>query len=157
MASPSANRRQAGLENMYGNFVNMLPLRGCLTGNPTFKEHVKAVRSTLLAAMEHSDIPFPKLVEALDIPQTPSYTPVFQALVSLADEPLTAATKDAAEGLRLHALPTMVSTSRDENTAKGHTCLPRFVYDCIAFKHGPAGSFPAEPRLQLVSLAFGPA
>ena len=121
VASPSANRRQAGLEDMYGNFVNMLPLRSRLIGNPTFKDHVKAVRSTLLAAMEHSDIPFPKLVEALDIPQTPSYTPVFQALVSLADEPLAAATKNAAEGLRLHALPTLVSTSCKAETARVHT------------------------------------
>ena len=96
---------------MIGNFVNMLPLRGRLTGNPAFRDFVKDVRSTLLTAMEHSDIPFPKLVEALNIPQNPSYTPVFQALVSLADEPLTAAAKETAQGFNLCALPTMVGMS----------------------------------------------
>ena len=111
VGSPSANRRQAGLEHMFGNFINMLPLRARLTGNPAFRDFAKAVRSTLLTAMDHSDIPFPKLVEALDIPQTPSYTPVFQALVSLADEPLTMATNGATEGFKLHALPTMVCAS----------------------------------------------
>ncbi len=107
VASPSANRRQAGLETMFGNFVNMLPLRGRLTGNPSFKDYLKSVRSTLLTAMEHSDIPFPKLVEALEIPQTPAYTPVFQALVSLADEPLTAS-QDVADSFRLRVLPCVV-------------------------------------------------
>lgn len=110
VATPSANRHHVGLEDMLGNFVNMLPLRGHLTGNPGFGDFVRATRGTLLTAMENSDIPFPKLVEALDVPQTPSYTPIFQALVSLADEPLTGAGAEAESepSLRLQALQVKV-------------------------------------------------
>ncbi len=130
MASPSAGRRQPGLETMFGNFVNMLPLRARLAGNPSFKDFVKSVRGTLLTAMEHSDIPFPKLVEALEIPQTPSYTPVFQALVSLADEPL-AASANASTGFKLQSLPTMV------NFASTHCAESPFLMVLAAPVHAP--------------------
>ncbi len=52
------------------------------TQDTTFQQHLMATRRSLLAAVEHSDVPFTKMVELADVTPSQSYTPVFQAVVS---------------------------------------------------------------------------
>jgi hypothetical protein len=65
IGSPIANRTRAEIEGLIGFFVNILPLRTDLSGDPTFIELLKRVREVTLGAYENQDIPVDKLVEAI--------------------------------------------------------------------------------------------
>ena len=85
-----ANRDRPELEAIIGFFVNLLVLRGDLSGNPTFRELLERVRETTLAAYDRADVPFAKLVEALRPDRTSSVTPLFQVLFVLQNVPMPA-------------------------------------------------------------------
>jgi alpha-ketoglutarate-dependent taurine dioxygenase/acyl carrier protein len=85
-----ANRDRPEIEPIMGFFVNLLVLRGDLSGNPTFRELLERVREVTLAAYDRSDLPFAKLVEALRPDRSSSITPLFQVLFVLQSVPLPA-------------------------------------------------------------------
>ncbi len=70
-----------------GFFVNLLPLRSDLGGNPTFLELLAQVRQTALEAYAHQDLPFEKIVEALKLKRELGGTPLVQALLVLQNVP----------------------------------------------------------------------
>jgi amino acid adenylation domain-containing protein len=61
-----AGRNRAEIEGLIGFFVNILPLRIDLSGPPTWRELLERVHETALGAYDHQEMPFEKLVEALD-------------------------------------------------------------------------------------------
>jgi non-ribosomal peptide synthetase component F len=61
-----ANRNRQEVEGLIGLFVNTVLLRTNLGGNPTFREVLRRVRKTTLAAYTHQDIPFADLVQTLE-------------------------------------------------------------------------------------------
>jgi amino acid adenylation domain-containing protein len=83
IGSPIANRNHREVESLIGFFVNTLTLRTQLTGNPCFSELLQQVRATTLAAYDHQDLPFEKLVEALHPERSLSHTPLFQVMFVL--------------------------------------------------------------------------
>ncbi len=79
VGSPVANRNRKELEPLIGYFVNMLPLRMDLSGNPGFSQLLERVHKVTMEAHEHQDLPFAKLVEELGLARDMSRNPVFQA------------------------------------------------------------------------------
>src|SRR5206468_7220535 len=79
------------LEDLIGFFVNVLPLRVDLSGNPPFEQLVARVKEASLAAYAHQDLPFDKLVEALNLPRDKSRSPVYQLAMTLEMPEATAA------------------------------------------------------------------
>lgn len=70
--------RCKGIENLIGFFVNTVVLRVGLFDGITFRGLIRRVDTVLHGAMIHSDLPFHKIVEAVQPPRDPSRTPLFQ-------------------------------------------------------------------------------
>ena len=86
LGTPIAGRTHTHLEGLIGFFVNTLVLRTPVTGHPSFQEFLQQVRETCLEAYEHQDMPFEKLVEALQPTRDPSRHPLFQVMFQLDQE-----------------------------------------------------------------------
>lgn len=82
-----AGRNYAQLEEVIGFFANTLVLRTDLSDDPSFSHLLRQVRETSLEAYDHQDMPFETLVEILNPPRNPSYTPLIQATMQLRNLP----------------------------------------------------------------------
>jgi amino acid adenylation domain-containing protein len=82
-----ANRNRSETEGMIGFFVNMLVLRTCMSGNPTFRELLGRVREVTLQSYAHQDLPFDKIVEDLQPERNLSYSPIFQVVFNFNNAP----------------------------------------------------------------------
>nr|WP_227028209.1 non-ribosomal peptide synthetase [Corallococcus soli] len=82
-----AGRRHAETEGLIGFFVNTLVLRARFDDRPSFRQVLAQVRANTLGAYEHQDIPFERLVEALQPARDLSRTPLIQALFVLQNTP----------------------------------------------------------------------
>jgi hypothetical protein len=78
VGSPIANRSRIEVENVIGFFSNTLVLRVKLGGNPTFRQLLGRVREVALGGYAHQDLPFEKVVEAVDPLRDASVNPLFQ-------------------------------------------------------------------------------
>ena len=90
---PFANRGRAELDSMLGLFVNTLPLRSDLSGDPDFATIVQRVRTTTLGALAHQDLPLERLIDRLSPQRRWQPSPLFNVLFVLQD--------DAGTGLQL--------------------------------------------------------
>ena len=74
---PSANRPRPELERLVGLFLDTLPLRIDLGGDPSFVDVLRRVRDATFGAHEH-ELPFAKLVEELEPARELSRNPLVQ-------------------------------------------------------------------------------
>jgi amino acid adenylation domain-containing protein len=85
VGASAAGRSRAELEDLIGFFVNTLPLRTDLSGDPPFVEVLDRVRLTVLDAFEHQDAPFDKVVERIGPPRDLSRNPLVQVAFEFQD------------------------------------------------------------------------
>ncbi|MEM7355024.1 MAG: amino acid adenylation domain-containing protein, partial [Acidobacteriota bacterium] len=83
-----ANRRLQETESLIGMMVNTILLRNDLSGDPRFTQFLTQVLRTTLEAQEYQDLPFDKLVEALQPERHLSRNPLFQVMFSFHDSPV---------------------------------------------------------------------
>ena len=79
----AAGRDRADLERLIGFFVNTLVLRSTVDGKRPFREFLAQVRDTVLDAFAHQDVPFERVVDAVQPVRDSSRTPLFQVMVAL--------------------------------------------------------------------------
>ncbi|MGW1429742.1 amino acid adenylation domain-containing protein [Streptomyces sp. NPDC002431] len=83
LTTPVAGRDRPEIEALIGQFVNTLVLRADLAGNPDFTELLARVRRTTLDAYEHQDVPFDRVVEALQPARDVTRNPLAQVAFAL--------------------------------------------------------------------------
>ncbi|NDF01696.1 MAG: non-ribosomal peptide synthetase, partial [Verrucomicrobia bacterium] len=84
---PFANRNPRETEALIGCFVNTLPLRTLLTGDPSFTELLQRTRQTVLEAHDHAALPFESLMQLLPTGRDLSRSPWFQYFFQLRNVP----------------------------------------------------------------------
>jgi amino acid adenylation domain-containing protein/non-ribosomal peptide synthase protein (TIGR01720 family) len=87
IGTPVAGRQQKELEPLIGFFINTLALKNVLDCNQTFLDFLQRVKANTLLALEHQDLPFEKVVEALELPRDLSRSPLFQVFFVLQNTP----------------------------------------------------------------------
>ncbi|HEX9030655.1 MAG TPA: amino acid adenylation domain-containing protein [Streptosporangiaceae bacterium] len=104
--SPGRDRPEH--EPLIGFLANALPIRADLSGDPSFTEVLGRVRDAVAGAQAHQDLPFARIVEALNVERDPGRFPVFQIGFSCID-PVPAV---ESAGVRFQAEPVELPASR---------------------------------------------
>jgi amino acid adenylation domain-containing protein len=97
-----AGRMDDALDPLVGLFVNLLVLRLDVSGNPSFRELLQRARETDLDAYAHQELPFERLVEAVNPIRAPGHHPLFQVALLLNNN---AAIRFVFEGLSVQREP----------------------------------------------------
>src|SRR6185369_14653576 len=91
VGTPVAGRERSELEGLIGLFVNTLVLRADLADAPSFADLLARTREQAIAAFMHQELPFEKLVEALQPERqagnNAGHSPLFQAFFVLQNTP----------------------------------------------------------------------
>ncbi|WP_306359963.1 non-ribosomal peptide synthetase [Nocardia sp. CC227C] len=83
VGTPIGGRVDPRLEPLVGMFVGTLVLRTAVPSDRSFADLLDTVRETDLDAFAHADIPFERLVEAVQPSRSAAYHPLFQVMLSV--------------------------------------------------------------------------
>ncbi|MFC5286577.1 amino acid adenylation domain-containing protein [Actinokineospora guangxiensis] len=123
-----AGRGDEALEELVGFFVNTLVLRTDVSGDPTLRELVTRIRRADLAAYGRQDVPFDRVVEAVNPARSPARHPLFQVFVVLQNT--EAAARELA-GLAVEPVDTAVAGAKFD--------LAMMLTETFAADGSPAG------------------
>ncbi len=88
VGSGIANRKKKEVENVLGMFINTTVFRARLSPRSTFRAFLREVRKITLDAYNHQEIPFDKIVEAVNPDRSLGNNPLFQIMFNFNDAPL---------------------------------------------------------------------
>jgi amino acid adenylation domain-containing protein/non-ribosomal peptide synthase protein (TIGR01720 family) len=87
LGTVTSGRTRAEVQNLVGFFVNTVVIRSTVEGSLSFEDFLDQVRSTVLDAVTHDEVPFDRLVELLGTERDASRSPLVQAMVVLQNAP----------------------------------------------------------------------
>ncbi|WP_245688043.1 condensation domain-containing protein, partial [Rhodococcus phenolicus] len=82
VGSPVGGRTDEALASVVGYFVNTLPLRHDLSGDPTVDEVLGRVREVVLGGFAHQDLPFEEIVRASGAERVGTHNPFYQVMLA---------------------------------------------------------------------------
>ena len=103
-----ANRRAQESEGLIGMILNNVVIRASLAANPTVHEFMTQVRDVVLEGAGYQDVPFDRVVEAVQPKRDASYNPLFQVMFSFHDEPMP---EEGLTGLEVKLTPVLSNGS----------------------------------------------
>jgi amino acid adenylation domain-containing protein len=80
IGTPSDNRHHAQIQSLIGLFVNSLALRADIQGQSTIDSLIQHIHQMISQARVNQELPFEKLVDALNIKRDTSRHPIFQVM-----------------------------------------------------------------------------
>ena len=113
-----AGRSDEALEDLVGFFVNTVVLRTDTSGDPTFADLIERVKDTDLAAFANQELPFERIVEALNPPRSLSRHPLFQVMFALQSQAAQSAAdpEEDSSGLLLEPIPVPATSAKFDLT-----------------------------------------
>ncbi|MCP5108144.1 MAG: amino acid adenylation domain-containing protein [bacterium] len=117
-----AGRNREGLDPLIGMFVNTLALRNFPSGEKSFAEFLKEVKTNTVDAFENQDYPFEDLVDQVQVKRDISRNPIFDVMFRLQNfevdsEEITG--METGTGLRLEPYDYDGGTSKFDLTFTG--------------------------------------
>jgi amino acid adenylation domain-containing protein/FkbM family methyltransferase len=88
IGTPIANRSSSEIEDLIGFFVNTVVIRSTISCDQAFRSLLGQIRDRTIAAYANQDIPFEKLVEAIEPERDLSRSPLFQVAFGLHQDPV---------------------------------------------------------------------
>lgn len=109
---PLANRRRRETESLIGFFVNTLPIRVTLDPVASLRTLIGRTHAAVAAVVAREELPFERLVDAIQPARDMTRTPIFQAVLAYqpAREPLELG------GIRATAVPLETGTAKFDLT-----------------------------------------
>ena len=163
LGAPVAGRTDEALDRLVGFFVNTLIVRADTSGDPSFRALLARVREAGLSGYAHQDVPFDRLVEALNPNRDAPGRSLFQVMLTLTAGPAAAVD---LPGLRAvpYELDEQVAKfdllfSLDEAAALDSSAAGidgALVYATDLFDRGTAGQFVARLIRILDAVAADP-
>jgi len=136
VGTPIANRTRLETEMLIGFFVNTLVIRADASGDPSVTEMLRRVRERVVGAQGHQDLPFEKLVEAIQPERNLSHSPLFQVMF-IFDNTLSKA-EEGLEGLTVSPMENYKDTANFDLTLavveEGEKVTSVFEYSTDLFK-----------------------
>ncbi|WP_237719767.1 non-ribosomal peptide synthetase [Herbaspirillum sp. CF444] len=99
---PVGNRDRSETHGLVGFFVDTMPLRINLHGDPDLAELIRRIRTTCLEAFEHQQAPFERIVQAVRPERALNKAPLFQTMFMQQSD---SSAQLALAGLQVEAVP----------------------------------------------------
>jgi amino acid adenylation domain-containing protein len=115
VGTPVSGRDRTELETLIGCFVGTLALPNDAHGSLSFRDLIRRVHQTVVAAKNRSDIPFERVVNALDRDQHPNRHPLFQVMFDVGQ---TAHQKGRQESSRRLGSPSDSASGSDGSAVR---------------------------------------
>ncbi|SDQ31239.1 non-ribosomal peptide synthetase [Pseudovibrio sp. Tun.PSC04-5.I4] len=112
-----ANRHLAEVEPLIGHFINTLALKANVSASMKFEDLVTQAQTTILEALDNQEIPFERVVEAVNPERSATHSPLFQVMLIYQNVP--------GSTLQMEEVETSALTT-DSQTAKFDITLEVF-------------------------------
>lgn len=80
IGTPISNRKSVYTQNLIGFFVNTIPIKTEISPQKSFEYLLEATVKSFLRSYEHGNLPFEKIVQAINPERENTYHPIFQTL-----------------------------------------------------------------------------
>uniref|UniRef100_A0A486XMP8 Siderophore biosynthesis non-ribosomal peptide synthetase modules @ Bacillibactin synthetase component F n=1 Tax=Rheinheimera sp. BAL341 TaxID=1708203 RepID=A0A486XMP8_9GAMM len=78
IGTPVSNRTNLDFEGIVGPIINSVVFRSKVDASLTFEQYLSTIKSMSLEALQNKDVPFEKVVDALQVERSLDNTPLFQ-------------------------------------------------------------------------------
>lgn len=82
IGAPFEGRTQAKFEYLIGPFINPLPLRTDISGEPTFRELIQRVKKVVIDALQNQSVPLDKILAEVRPLRNEAQRPLFQIFLN---------------------------------------------------------------------------
>jgi amino acid adenylation domain-containing protein len=105
IGTTTSNRTEVALEPLIGFFINILPLRLSIDEQSSVDDLLKAVRSRVLAAFEHQEVPFERILQAAGVVRRGGANPLVPVIMRHQNVPRTSLTAPLPGNVRFGSYP----------------------------------------------------